>query len=100
MIDLEAIKGLIREAMREVLREERSRTRSKVTIAEYANARSISRSTVRKALRDGRLVGEKYGRTIRIDADAEIGVPIRASNSNATAVNADRILKVVRGGAR
>jgi len=46
-----------------------------ITIAEYARRRSISQSTVRAAIRDGRLPSSRIGRAIRIDTRAEIAEP-------------------------
>lgn len=44
-----------------------------VTVNDYARQRSISTSTVRAAIRDGRLAAMRIGRSVRISADAEIG---------------------------
>jgi excisionase family DNA binding protein len=49
-----------------------------VTVADYARARSISKSTVRAAIRDGRLPAMKIGRAARVRADAQSGKPAPA----------------------
>jgi excisionase family DNA binding protein len=51
-----------------------------VSVAEYAATRSISASTVRNAIRSGRLPALRIGTAIRVPADAEIGRPV---NENA-----------------
>lgn len=43
-----------------------------VTLAAYAQARSISVSTVRAAIRDGRLTAHRIGRAVRVRRDDEI----------------------------
>ena len=52
-----------------------------VTVAEYAAARSISASTVRNAIRSGRLPAIRYGSAVRVPADVELGRPV-AVNAN------------------
>ena len=49
-----------------------------VTIAAYARDRSISVSTVRAAIGDGRLEAQRIGRAVRVRRDAEIARPVRA----------------------
>ena len=65
--DIEAI-------VRRVLREELAAFKAPaglVTIVAYAEARSISPSTVRAAIKDGRLTATRIGRAVRLRADAE-----------------------------
>lgn len=95
MSDLEQ---LIRQIVRDVVRDELAKQKPAndvapdlVTVAEYARARSISESTVRQAIRDGRLAVERIGRAVRIPADATI----RAA---ATTANEQAVLKLMRGG--
>ncbi|MGE0403295.1 MAG: hypothetical protein AB7T06_41695 [Kofleriaceae bacterium] len=75
------------------LRQERG-NEPELTIAAFAAARSMGQSTVRAAIREGRLQAERYGRTIRIARDAQIAARV---SSSPTAV-ADRVLRVVGGG--
>jgi excisionase family DNA binding protein len=86
-----------REAMREVLAARAAGVDELVTIAAFARARSISPSTVRKALRDGRLDATRIGRSIRIHAGASIR-PRSAARADADAAmaSAARRLGVVR----
>ena len=49
-----------------------------VTMAEYARARSISVSTVRAAIPDGRLAAHQIGRAVRVRPTDEIARPARA----------------------
>lgn len=72
MIDREQLKALIREVLREERAVETKPTSGLVTVAAYAAARSISESTVRKAIRDKRLPSTKIGTAVRIPANAEI----------------------------
>lgn len=95
---------LLADIVRRVVREELAAiakpiTGDKITIAAYAAARSISPSTVRAAIRDGRLAAMKVGRSVRVPADAEIGVQVHASPAKQTpATIADRVLGLVNGG--
>lgn len=54
-----------------------------ITVAAYAQRYSISESTVRKALADGRLEHEHVGRSVRIPADAKIQPRARDAGSRA-----------------
>jgi excisionase family DNA binding protein len=47
-----------------------------VAVSEYAAARSISVSTVRNAIRNGRLPAIRIGTAVRVPVDAEIGRPV------------------------
>lgn len=53
-----------------------------VTMATFARRRSISESTVRAAIRDGRLPAVKIGRAVRVRADAQIGKPAPSSSAS------------------
>lgn len=44
-----------------------------ITVAEFAKRRSISTSTVRKAIRAGRLAAIRIGRSVRVPINATIG---------------------------
>ncbi|MBV8758684.1 MAG: helix-turn-helix domain-containing protein [Deltaproteobacteria bacterium] len=66
-----------------------------VTVAEYAKARSISVSTVRNAVRAGKLAAMKIGSAVRVRSDAEIGAsvtPARKPQGPSAGQIADRIL--------
>jgi excisionase family DNA binding protein len=52
-----------------------------LTVAEYAKRWSISPSTMRAAIRDGRLVHERIGRAVRVPAEARIGAPKNAQDA-------------------
>lgn len=79
MIALDAaIRALLTEVVREVVREELAKERRPtmpelVSVDEYAHRRSISVSTVRAAIREGRLCVERIGRAVRVPAEATIG---------------------------
>jgi excisionase family DNA binding protein len=47
-----------------------------VTIEQYADARSISTTTVRAAIRCGRLPATYFGRAVRVPRDVEIGTTL------------------------
>jgi excisionase family DNA binding protein len=69
-----------------------------VTVGEYARQKSISCSTVRAAIREGRLKAVRIGRAVRIPIDADLGVQIACKQSaNTTSARADRILGLVGG---
>lgn len=75
----EALAAALRPLVAELVREELARrepdaggTPKHVTVVEYATARSISASTVRAAIREGRLPTLRVGRAVRIRADVEI----------------------------
>lgn len=66
-----------------------------VSVAEYAKARSISVSTVRNAIRAGRLPAMKIGAAVRVRSDAEIGAsvaPVVRDPGPSPAQVADRVL--------
>lgn len=70
-----------------------------ITIAEYARQRSISPSTVRAAIRDGRLPAVHIGRAVRLRADAEFSTPVRRSGTSAADAHT-AALAVLIGGRR
>lgn len=73
MSDLEdRIRAIAREEARAAIREA-APTTDLISVDEYARRRSISPSTVRKALRENRLPFTRIGRIVRIRPDAEIG---------------------------
>ncbi len=94
---------MIEDIVRRVVREElelaaAKRAVAEITIAEYAATRSISITTVRDAIRDGRLPAKKYGHAVRVPADAEIGARLGTKKAEEPpAVRAAGILDRVRG---
>ncbi len=77
-----AIRDLVRrEVQLELAKVQTSqvRTRELVSVAEFAKTRSISVSTVRNAIRDGRLEATKIGTAVRVRIDAEIGTPVKVA---------------------
>ena len=102
MIDLKQLAEFIRHIVREELAAQQpQRSADLVTIDAYAAARSISRSTVRQAIRDGRLPATRFGRAVRVDARVEIGEPgkkqdITRSMSPSPSARAERILRMAR----
>ena len=94
------LEELVRELVRSEVRAELAKTTTPaptptyVTAAEYARTRSISVSSVRNAIRTGRLPALKIGTAVRVRADAEIGAPV-VPTDGATApplVRAEQIL--------
>lgn len=78
----EAIETLVRRIVREELitfarqfAKEKASQRY-VTIQHYAQARSISVSTVRNAIRGGKLPAMRMGSAVRVPDDVEIGVAV------------------------
>lgn len=78
----EAIRLMVREEVERALAAKPSPAPDFVTVAEYARRRSISESTVRAAVREGRLPAERIGRAVRVPAD------VRIAPANARAVAA------------
>jgi excisionase family DNA binding protein len=94
-----AFEAVIENVVRRVVREELAATRAApadelVTMATFARQRSISESTVRAAIRAGRLPAVKIGRAVRVRADAQIGKPAPTSNADTPRARAARILGV------
>jgi len=79
------IEELIEQLVRRVVREELAARASEsappqyLTVAAFAAARSIGESTVRKAVRDGRLPAIRIGRAVRVQSKAEIGRRARSA---------------------
>lgn len=94
----QSLVDLVRRVVREELASERSTRADLVTVQAFAAAHSISPSTVRAAIRDGRLQAVKVGRAVRVRADAGIGRPVELNRADAPAVRAERILQMVRNG--
>jgi len=93
----EVLRQLVRDEIRSELAKlpslQASATAAYVSVAQYAKARSISVSTVRNAIRDGRLPAMKIGAAVRIRADEEIGRPVTPSAPAPTASQiAERII--------
>jgi excisionase family DNA binding protein len=96
-----AIEQLLAEvqALRAELAESRAERRTAyVTIVDFARSHDLGVSTVRAAIRDGRLAATKIGRSVRIAADAVIGKPVRAGEATSAAARRERVLAIVRGG--
>lgn len=90
-----ALEVVIESVVRRVVREELAAARAApademVTIATFARMRAISKSTVRAAIREGRLQATKIGRAVRVRANAQIGEP--AAGTDTPAARAARIL--------
>jgi len=66
-----------------------------VSVAEYAAARSISVSTVRNAIRGGRLPALRFGSAVRVPADAEIGRPVIGTADGCDASPVTRAEKIL-----
>jgi hypothetical protein len=99
---LQKLEEIIRELVRHEVRAEVARLAETapaspkyVSVAEYAMARSISASTVRNAIRSGRLPALRIGVAVRVPVDVEMGCPV-AANANGSGANpvarAERIL--------
>lgn len=79
-----------------------------VSIAEYARTTSLSVSTVRQAIRDGRLPATRMGRVIRVPRGALLGSPASRPEPTTSRFACDaspepvtaRALSVVRGGGK
>jgi excisionase family DNA binding protein len=93
---------MIREIVRNEVRAEVARViatgpaqPTHVSVAEYAAARSISVSTVRNAIRAGRLPALRFGTAVRVPADAEIGRPVIATADGHDASPVTRAEKIL-----
>jgi len=79
----EALVAGLEAAVRAIVRDELERAAALgagaelVTVAAYAKRCSLSQSTVRAAIADGRLEAVKIGRAVRIPATASIARPVR-----------------------
>lgn len=88
----------LEETIRAIVRDELAKQKpanedasAYLTVDEYARRWSLSTSTVREAIREGRLAVERVGRAIRIQSNARIGTA-------ATTANEQAVLKLMRGG--
>lgn len=89
MPDFEPLRALVAELVREELAKVRAPEEPDlVTVAAFARRRSISEGTVRAAIKDGRLAATRFGRAVRIAADAQIA---RVAPANAEAKRAARL---------
>ena len=97
------LRKIIREELRAELDARAQPAPTQITAAAYAQLHGISLTTVRAAIRDGRLPAERFGRAVRVPAAAKIGKPVRAatpSSPASTSALADRVLSVMPGGRR
>lgn len=89
------IAEVVREEVRHALADATKPTSSHLnTVKAYSSARSISVSTVRAAIREGRLPAVRVGRAVRIPADAELSRPISPKQTATRTSRADRILGI------
>lgn len=93
---------LIREIVRAEVRAEVTRVIATgpaqptyVSVTEYAATRSISVSTVRNAIRAGRLPAIRIGTAVRVPVDAEIGQPVIATADGRDANPVTRAEKIL-----
>jgi excisionase family DNA binding protein len=103
MTETNGIEEVVRQLVRDEIRAELAKIPALqappaspyVSVAEYAKARSISVSTVRNAVRAGKLPAMKIGSAVRVRSDAEIGAsvtPVTKSRGPSADQIADRIL--------
>jgi excisionase family DNA binding protein len=74
------IRGIVRQELDQRAAESAVRH---LTVSAYAATHSLGKSTVRTAIREGRLPVERIGRAVRVRADAVIAP--RAATESATA---------------
>ena len=93
----QALEAVVERVVRRVVREELAAGRAGpapapelVTMKEFARRLAISESTVRAAIRDGRLQAVKIGRAVRVRCDAQIGQPV--ARADTPTVRARRIV--------
>ncbi len=96
----EIVRRVVREEVRAALSAGDGGSPRLVTVAQYAKARSISVSSVRAAIRDGRLDVRRIGRAIRIEMQADIRSRADAPARADTEGRAARVLGLVAGGGR
>lgn len=95
MTDIEqTLRALVRDEVARALAEREQRAEL-VTVADYAKQWSLSQSTVREAIREGRLAVERVGRAVRVPADAKIDRRVDRDDPTARAR-----LRLLRGGGR
>lgn len=85
------VRAIVRDELAKALAE-RAAVAEHVTVAEYAKRWSLSTSTVRAAIRDGRLPVKRIGRAVRVDADAEITARSATKRVDKT------LMRLLRGG--
>jgi len=91
------LRRLIREELAKARNDEKPAAAVYITAAEYAGRHSISLSTVREALSDGRLPAMRIGRAVRVEASAVIAPRARPDED---ARRAQRITRILSRGAR
>ncbi len=69
---LTGLRALIAEVVRDEIKKSAPAPAEHLTVADYARRWSISTTTVRVAIREGRLQSTRIGRAIRIAAEAKI----------------------------
>jgi excisionase family DNA binding protein len=103
-LDLEAVVNAFADLVAErVARRlgEPQRAARPMTVAEYAAARGIAQSTVRRAIREHRLDITRAGRAVRIAPDAVIRARAADRDQRAPAAGSaamDRALRCLTGG--
>ncbi len=95
-----SLENVLEAIVRRVLREELAAMKPAglLTVEDYALAQAISQSTVRAAIRDGRLEVTRIGRAVRVASGAEIASA--AVEPKSVIAKAERKLGLVKGGAR
>jgi excisionase family DNA binding protein len=80
----------LEEMVRKIVRDELAKQATpandeteQLTVAEYARRWSLGQSTVRAAIREGRLEHVRIGRAVRIPAAAKIGKDVDATTERA-----------------
>lgn len=91
----ETIEAIVRRVVREEIASAVKPQAQYVTVAAYAAARSISVSTVRAAIREGRLPKKPIGRSVRVPASAEISPPDGQRDADERTSRADRALGIL-----
>lgn len=93
------VRAIVREELAAALAAVRTADQAApelVTLTAYAKARSISVSTVRAAIRDGRLTAHRIGRAVRVRRDDEIARADRPKADRTSAAARRLGLTVVR----
>lgn len=88
------VRAIVREEVQRAMADAKPARDGFVSVSDYAARHSISRSTVRAAIREGRLPAVRIGRSVRIAWDASIATPVRVSGHVATK-RESRVLSVV-----
>lgn len=88
------LRRIVREELEQLLAaRDRDATPDLLTVRSYAERHSISQSTVRQAIRDGRLQAQRIGRAVRVPARGVIAPRADAETPDAVA------LRILAGGA-